>query len=151
MPLSSKTLGWVLAGFYVVCLAFMVFWPVHVDSGDTGETLARLLAAAHAQGWLPHWFGYGEVEWLSNVVMFIPGGLLFTWLLRPKRTWLIPLGGLLSTLTIESVQHFMPGRTSSPLDVLANFLGCVIGWVFTLGLLKMRVKRNKKSEEGPDF
>lgn len=146
MVFSPKALGWLLVGLYVAGVAFTVFWPVHVDSGDTGETLARLLAAAHAQGWLPTWFGYGQVEWLSNVVMFIPGGLLFTWLLRPIRPWLIPLGGLACTLTIESIQHFMPGRTSSPLDVLANFLGCVIGWVFTLGLLKMRAKRNKKSD-----
>lgn len=146
MARYPKALGWALVGLYLAAVAFMVFWPVHVDSGDTGQTLARLLAHAHAQGWLHAWFGYGQVEWLSNVVMFIPGGLLFTWLLRPERLWLIPLGGLVSTLSIESIQHFMPGRTSSPLDVLANFLGCVIGWVFALGLLKTRAKRNKKSD-----
>lgn len=146
MVFSRKTLVWALASLYVACVAFMVFWPTHVDSGDTGKIIARFLSAGHAQGWLPAWFGYGQAEWLSNVVMFIPGGALFTWLLRPVRSWLIPLGGLACTLTIESVQYFMPGRTSSPLDVLANFLGCVIGWVFCSSLLKIRSKRNINGE-----
>lgn len=151
MGFSYKTLGWLLTGLYLAAVAFMVFWPTHVDSGETGEIIGRLLAAGHTQGWLPTWFGYGHAEWLSNVVMFIPGGFLLTWLVRPGRTWLIPLGGLACTLTIESIQHFMPGRTSSPLDVVANFLGCVIGWVFFLGLLKIKAKRNKISEKSPVF
>ncbi|MGV3017202.1 VanZ family protein [Rothia sp. 88186D007BW] len=138
---------WVLTWLYVVAVAIIVLWPTHVDSGESGQTLACILAEGHTRGWLPGWFGYPQVEWLSNVVMFMPGGLLFTWLLRPARTWLVPLGGLACTLAIETTQHFMPGRTSSPLDVLANALGCAIGWVFALALLRTPRKPNKSTEK----
>lgn len=145
----GRALLWGLVCLYVAAVAFIVFWPTHVDSGESGETLARILADGHARGWLPGWFGYGQVEWLSNVVMFVPGGLLFTWLLRPARTWLVPLGGLACTLAIETTQHFMPGRTSSPLDVLANTLGCAIGWVLALALVKVTEKPNQNTETRP--
>lgn len=136
-----------LALLYVLAVSFIVFWPVHVDSGESGETLRRLLEAGYSAGWLPTWFGYAQVEWLSNVVMLMPGGFLFLLLLHPRRTWLVPLGGLAATLFIESVQHFMPGRTSSLLDVLANFLGCVIGWVLGLLVWRLTEKRNVKARK----
>lgn len=141
-----------LTCLYLLAVAFIVLWPTHVDSGESGETLARILASGHASGWLPIWFGYGQVEWLSNVIMFMPGGAFFTWLatrpgaLRPARPWLIPAGGLAATCLIETIQHFMPGRTSSPLDVLANTLGCVIGWVFALVVLKLARKPKKSAK-----
>lgn len=134
--------GWSLAALYVLTVAFIVLWPSHVDAGESGELLRRLLDTGHGSGWLPTWLGYAQVEWLSNVVMFAPGGFLFTLLLRPKRSWLVPLGGLAATLSIETIQHFMPGRTSSALDVLANFLGCAIGWVLAVWVLRLTLKRN---------
>ncbi|WP_237233103.1 VanZ family protein [Rothia nasisuis] len=137
--MGRATLG-VITVLYLLAVAFIVFWPSHVDAGASGQTLTRILAAGHRDGWLPAWFGYAQVEWLSNIAMFIPGGLLFTLLLRPVHLWLIPAGGLVATCAIEATQHFMPERTSSLADVLANFLGCVIGWVFALALLKTALK-----------
>lgn len=149
MATLLRRAGWALALLYVLAVGFTVFWPVHVDSGDSGETLRRLLEAGHSAGWLPAWFGYAQVEWLSNVVMFMPGGLLAVLLLRPRSPWLVPLGGLAATLFIESVQHFIPGRTSSPLDVLANTLGCVIGWVLGLLVWCLAEKHNRKARQSP--
>lgn len=137
MRQTFALLGWGALACYLIIVSLIVFWPVHVDAGEPSQVLQELLHTGYRSGFLPRWFGYNQVEWLSNVLMFVPGGLLFTLLLRPKRSWLVPLGGLSATLFIETIQHFMPGRTSSPLDVLANFLGCVIGWV--LGLVVLRV------------
>lgn len=52
----------------------------------------------------------------------------------------------MATASIETIQLLMPGRTSSPLDILANALGCVIGWVLALGLLKIVGKHKEKAE-----
>lgn len=147
MAVLLRRAGWALALLYVLAVSFIVFWPVHVDSGESGETLRRLLDAGYSAGWLPTWFSYNQVEWLSNVVMFMPGGFLAVLLLRPRRPWLVPLGGLTATLIIESVQMFMPGRTSSLLDVLANALGCVIGWVLGLLVWCLAEKRNLKARK----
>ncbi len=141
-----RALGWALTLIYLLLVAFMVFWPSHIDAGDSGDSLRAWLESGHAQGWLPAWFGYSQLEWVSNVIMFGPGGFLFTLLLQPARPWLVPLGGLAATCLIESIQFFMPGRTSSPLDILANALGCVIGWVLALGLLKIVGKHKEKAE-----
>ncbi|MDY3049652.1 MAG: VanZ family protein [Rothia sp. (in: high G+C Gram-positive bacteria)] len=148
---ASSLLWWAVTGLYLLLVGLIVFWPQHVDAGQSGQTLARLLAQAHAAGYLPGWFGYGQVEWLSNLLMFIPGGFFFTYLLLPTYRWLVPLGGLAATCLIESVQHFMPGRTSSALDLLANSLGCVIGWVFALILLRIREKPKTKPDIRPSF
>ena len=59
----------------------------------------------------------------------------------------VPLGGLGATLFIETIQHFMPGRTSSLLDVLANSLGCAIGWVLGLVVLRVVLKPTQTLKE----
>lgn len=145
MQTHLRRAGWALALLYLLAVSFIVFWPTHVDSGDSGETLRRLLAAGHSSGWLPTWFGYAQVEWLSNVLMFMPGGFLALLLFQPRRWWPIPALGLAATLSIETIQHLMPGRTSSPLDVLANLLGCVIGWVLGRFVWYLHHTRARKS------
>lgn len=143
---SLRQIGWVVTFLYLLTVAFMVFWPVHIDSGQVGGVVQETVDTGHSQGWLPLWYGYSHVEWTSNLLMFLPGGFLFTLLLQPARPWLVPLGGLAATASIETIQLLMPGRTSSPLDILANALGCVIGWVLALGLLKIVGKHKKKAE-----
>ncbi len=140
-------LGWAALACYLLTIAVIVFWPVHVDAGEPGHVLQELLHTGYRSGLLPRWFGYAQVEWLSNVLIFVPGGLLFTLLLRPTRSWLVPLGGLGATLFIETTQHFMPGRTSSLLDVLANSLGCAIGWVVGLVVLHVVLKPTQTLKE----
>lgn len=139
-PLLRK-IGYLLTLIYMLLVALIVLWPVHVDDNAAGGLLHDLLTRGHTEGWLPLWFNYGLVEWLSNLVMFVPGGLLLGLLLaRPLRTW-VPLAGLCTSLGIETIQHLMPGRTSSALDVLANFLGALLGWGLAGGLRILRKKQ----------
>lgn len=147
MRSTVTLLGWVALACYLLTVAVIVFWPVHVDAGEPSQVLQELLHTGYRSRFLPRWFGYAQVEWLSNVLMFVPGGLLFTLLLRPKRSWLVPLGGLGATLFIETIQHFMPGRTSSLLDVLSNSLGCATGWVLGLVVLRVVLKPTQTLKE----
>lgn len=76
----------------------------------------------------------GKARDLSlNVVLFIPLGVLCRRSLR--RAGAAPLPALLATvggsmalsLSMETLQHFIPGRYSSLVDVLMNSGGAVIG------------------------
>ncbi|QRZ61892.1 VanZ family protein [Rothia sp. ZJ932] len=124
---------------YLLVLGFIVLWPSHVDDNTAGGFVDALMQRGHTEGWLPLWFTYAVLEWLSNVVMFTPFGFLLVWLVRPQlRSWILVWGFLL-TCAIESTQFFMPDRTSSWLDILANTLGVALGL-----LLAVFIKRCAK-------
>ncbi|MFW0154791.1 VanZ family protein [Rothia sp. P6271] len=123
-------------GLYLLVLGFIVLWPRHIDDNSGGLWLAEFLAHSHEAGWLPSWFTYSTVEWLSNVILFVPGGFLGTLLVRRRYRSYVPLVGFLVTCTIECIQLFLPQRTSSFLDILANTLGASLGWVFAVVTLK---------------
>lgn len=139
---AVRAVLWVLTGIYLALVAALVFTPAS-DDPHSGQLFLELIEDAHAAGWLPTWLGYDQVEWLANVIMFGPGGFLLTLIFLPARWWPVPLGGLGATLLIEILQLAIPGRVTSALDVLANSLGCVIGWVFALIWVKLTVKPTK--------
>ncbi|HVB33286.1 MAG TPA: VanZ family protein [Patescibacteria group bacterium] len=78
-----------------------------------------------------HWMG-----WLLNVLFFVPIGFGWAWWARVKQ-WRRPggwvavvLGGLVLSLTVETLQLYIPTRDSSWDDVLTNTLGALAGWLF---------------------
>ncbi|MEV7931395.1 VanZ family protein [Curtobacterium sp. NPDC089185] len=87
----------------------------------------------HAIAWLqrlPHgtWFSYDRVEFLANIGMFVPVGMLAAlWL--PRRWWL--LGAVVAvglSVGIEVAQAlYLPYRVADPRDVLSNGLGGMLG------------------------
>ncbi|OEI69053.1 hypothetical protein Cus16_0882 [Curtobacterium sp. ER1/6] len=87
----------------------------------------------HAIAWLqrlPHgtWFSYDRVEFLANIGMFVPVGMLAAlWL--PRRWWL--LGAVVAvglSVGIEVAQAlYLPYRVADPRDVLSNGLGGLLG------------------------
>ena len=135
-------LGFLLTIIYMGLVAFMTLWPVHIDDNAAGGFLHDLLDSAHAAGYLPGWFTYNFVEWLSNVIMFMPGGFLLCLLLKPPARFRVPLAGLCTSVGIETIQFFMPERTSSFLDIVANTLGASLGW--GLGFAALRIYKNRQ-------
>lgn len=124
---------------------------------DTAYRLPRLLAAAYAiligyaclhpmSGWqqsglplfdflLEPWPRYLRTEDLVlNVLGFVPLGLVLAPALPRKLGWLATvliatlLGGLLS-LSVETLQNFLPTRISSNVDLGCNTLGSLMGAV----------------------
>jgi VanZ family protein len=68
-----------------------------------------------------------ESDWrnlLSNILLFLPIGFLYR--LTTKRRGVLWLGAGIS-LTIEILQLFIPARTPSVVDILANTLGAGFG------------------------
>ncbi len=108
---------------YVVALALIAFWPTHVDEG-AGPLLAAIRRV------LP-WATYPRIEFVANIALFAPFGLLLTLLMRP---WPWVLGaGVAASAAIELVQAVaLPGRTATAWDVIANSLGTVAGIAIAL-------------------
>lgn len=112
---------------YLAALAAITFWPTPVDRQAMG-LIARVLAKLHSWG-LPSWVNYGMVEWLANVALFLPFGLLTAWILPRARAWLaVPLGFAASAVIELSQLAFLSERFATPLDVLANTLGTAAGY-----------------------
>lgn len=70
----------------------------------------------------------------ANILLFAPFGFGLGWLLERKLLWPYALGLTCAassafSFAIELAQNFMPTRTSSWFDVLANTAGGALGWI----------------------
>lgn len=113
---------------YLVALAFVVFLPAREASTVTG--FVGVIA-----GWLsvlgiPQEAAGVGVEFMANIVMFVPFGV-FVRLLKPTlwKWWPLALLAAASSGTIEVVQLLIPGRVTAWSDIVANTLGALAGLV----------------------
>jgi glycopeptide antibiotics resistance protein len=111
----------VLAGVLLIGLL-----PNRVDGGVERPIRAFIdtLQAAGAPGWV----NYDLVDFLANILFFVPIGLLGA-LLVPRRIWWVamPAGLVLSGALELGQAAFLPQRYASWTDVVANTLGAVLG------------------------
>jgi len=97
--------------------------PTPVDQGR-GAWVAAVLSVLHRIG-VSESFGYSELETVSNIVMFIPLGVVLA-LALPRR-WIGFVVLPLLSAVIECAQFVvLPRRYSSFGDVVANSIG---GWI----------------------
>ena len=125
---SSRFVWWsrVLLAAFVIAIVVIVLWPGPPAAGAQ-HGLRDLLDRLHHE-WLPLWVSFSLIEWLSNVLMFVPVGFLGAFALPQRaRRWLLLLAFCASAL-IELIQQMsLPGRTPSVADVVANTLGAALG------------------------
>ena len=111
---------------FLIILAFIGFWPSPVDEPVQGE-LSAVLELLHSHG-IPGWFNYVFVEASANVVLFVPVGIAATLAFPDKRWWRIAALGLLVSGCMEFGQQvFLSSRFASPLDLVTNTAGGVLG------------------------
>lgn len=123
VPWWRRASSWMLA--YGVVLAAIAFWPQPVDSGVSPfvRVLTRLVPL----------LTYERIEFGSNVVLFVPLGIVLGLLLPASRHLVVPLA-FLSSLTIEAIQAVMlADRTPSVFDLIANVAGACLGLVLLSG------------------
>ncbi|MCH6471066.1 VanZ family protein [Sinomonas terrae] len=128
----------IVGAAYLAFVAGVVFWPTPVDRPAAG-TLAHMFVWLHRHG-VPLWFGYNLFEWLANVAFFVPFGVLAV-LFGSRVRWAVVAACSVSTAVELSQWLFLPQRTGSVLDVLANTSGAFIG----AGLAALWTRRPRRS------
>ncbi|RKO21531.1 VanZ family protein [Pseudarthrobacter phenanthrenivorans] len=125
----------------LVPLALIAFWPSPVDQPIQGQ-LAGILQFLHRHG-IPAWFNYRFVEAAANVLLFVPLGIVTKLSFPEKQWWRIGAFGLLISGSMELGQLlFLHNRFASPLDLVTNTSGAVIGALLaTAALKKLEARR----------
>ena len=72
---------------------------------------------------------------LSNVLFFIPFGVLGAIYFRKRRIVFTVLSGLVVSIVLEVLQYLLHRGCAETMDVICNFLGTFIGAVFTVGII----------------
>jgi glycopeptide antibiotics resistance protein len=135
--IHSRRLAGVLLAIYLLVVAFIVFLPT---AGIASGSVHRMWAVLHAAG-APTWVTPSGVEFLTNVLLFIPLSFLGH-TFRPHWAWgRWLLTGLAGTLVIEAVQMvLLPGRSAALIDVVANTLGAVLGYAVVVLATRARMR-----------
>jgi VanZ family protein len=80
---------------------------------------------------------YVALEFVANIALFVPFGVLVRLAFARPPWWAILLLGFATTVTIELVQSTLPTRFSTVSDVIANTAGTALG-VLAVGLVSRR-------------
>lgn len=109
---------------YLAALASLTLGPQPETVGGTLVTLGDWFAGWQATAWLT----FAVLEFLANIVLFVPLGVLWVAWAGPRRWWLAALAGLAVTVAIEATQALaLSDRYPDVRDLVANTLGAVVG------------------------
>lgn len=145
-PPKSHLRAWLAALLllgYLGVVAATTLSPTPLDQGYRGS-IAKLLDVLHRNG-LPGWFGYAEMEFSANVLMFVPLGLLAGLALPNRAAWLALLLVPGFSVAVEWAQgQFLAQRFSTLQDVIANTIGGLIGVLVAFAIRGMVHARDRK-------
>jgi VanZ family protein len=130
----------ILTVAYVAVIAALTLGPQ--PTNGTTKDLARIVVGI-VDRHLYSEFRYHDLEFLANVAMFAPLGLLLILLLGRRRWWVVVLLGLIATCSIEAAQLFIPSRVPDTRDLIANSIGAVAGLLVGLPFAANRPRRER--------
>ncbi|MDQ0613779.1 glycopeptide antibiotics resistance protein [Microbacterium sp. W4I4] len=109
---------------YAIAL-FLITWLPASQAGKVTGIVAYI--AHYLDPRIPFSVGYPVLEFLANIALFVPLGLLLSagWPRVPG--WVVILIGFATTVTIECVQWGIPSRFPAISDIVSNTLGTIIG------------------------
>jgi glycopeptide antibiotics resistance protein len=136
----------ILFAAYLLALACIVFAPSADAEQVTG--IVALVAQAIEMWGVPFELGYALVEFLANIALFAPFGMLLALVAPLWRPWLVIAAGLALSCAIELAQLGLPSRVSAASDLLANTLGTTLG--LAVLAVCLRVARLTRGPGGSD-
>jgi len=133
---------------YTVVIALVLGWPTPtVPVVGTLELVSRWLREAGA----PDWVGGSLLEFVCNIALFVPFGLLVALTLQRRPWWLAVLTGFTYSLVAELTQEFfLPHRSGTVSDVVANTTGTAIGVGAAWALLRWRSRTGRAASATGD-
>ena len=135
-------LGTIALVLYIAVVALATLTPNPIDR-PYRHYIDKVLAELHERG-LPAWFGYGDVEFLSNVAIFVPIGFLAALLVSRRAWWVLMFLGPVLSGAIELAQlNLLPERYSDVRDVVANSIGTILGAILGLALRMLVAHRDR--------
>lgn len=124
---STRWAARALLAAFALALALIVLLP---SEGHRALGLAEALARAAERLGIPYAPAFAVIEFGANIALFVPLGLLLPLALGSigRSTLFATIAvGAVTSMCIEFAQLAIPGRVSTPADVLANTLGTAIG------------------------
>jgi VanZ family protein len=117
MPSFSPHAAAMLLAASVVAILYGCLYPFDID----------LSAAA-----LPGWKATSRGDLVANVLLYVPFGFLFAWVVEARRAALVVLltavaCGVVLSFGVEVLQSGSATRTSSTTDILINAAGAALG------------------------
>jgi glycopeptide antibiotics resistance protein len=132
----------ILTVAYVAVIAALTLGPQPTDGAT--KSIARAIVGI-VDRHLDSGFRYHHLEFLANVAMFAPLGLLLILLLGRRRWWVVVLLGIVATCSIEFSQVFIPSRVPDTRDLIANTIGAIAGLLVGLPFAANRQQRQRTS------
>lgn len=125
---------------YAMAVALIVWLPASIASRVTGLAfrLARWVAVHFDIGLST---SYTVFEFLANIALFVPLGILLVVGWPRWSPWLVILLGYAASATIELVQSLLPSRFPTLSDVVANTLGTIGGVLLVWLVLNLAPSR----------
>ena len=128
-----------LLAVYGVVVILIVAWPVPVDKDAHGFIL-KVLRLLHERDVLM-FLGYTQIEFIANVAMFVPLGLLVGVLFgRHHWGWAVGVGFAASSAIEVGQFVLLPGRYGTIDDVIANTLGALVGALLAGAFLRWQTR-----------
>ena len=137
----------VVLGAYLALVARMTLRPEPAEP-ETFDLVRQVIAWLAERG-AP--VTYEGVEAVSNVLMFVPFGVLVGLLLDWRRRWTLVVGAACATSTgIELAQRaFLPSRVPTVQDVVLNTGGAAVGLALLAAAHAVRARARRRREPGP--
>lgn len=112
---------------YAVFVCVITLSPRMPGSSTVSNLVRRVLAELHERG-IALWADYLTIEFVGNILMFVPLGILTALALDRRHWWTLLFLGTLFSAFIEVFQYvLLPGRYSEWRDILSNSLGFLLG------------------------
>lgn len=133
----------ILTVLYLGGVGWVTLGPEPYDARTSG-ILWRFLDF-FAQYEATDWITFDRVEFVANIVMFVPLGLFFVLLVGRARWWLAAALCVFVSVAIELSQGaFLPTRVSDFEDIVANSSGGVAGVILGLVLMTISMARRAR-------
>lgn len=137
-----RTLSVIAVAIFGMVIAVITLWPGPPSPGGQSR-LREFLGAGHANG-IPTWITFELVEFVANIVMFLPVGF-FGALVLSRHRWMAVLAATLASAVIETIQALaLPQRDGTVRDVIANTLGALLGYLLATTVVAVVLARARR-------